>query len=90
MEAAKWAQSQDRRVQILSHANNQGVGQAFITGYQEAAQDHADIIIKLDGDGQMNPEEIPRLIEPLVRGEADYVKGNRFFHLEHLQSMPVV
>ena len=90
MEAAKWAQSQDRRVQILSHANNQGVGRAFITGYQEAAKDHADIIIKLDGDGQMNPEEIPRLIEPLVRGEADYVKGNRFFHLEHLQSMPIV
>jgi len=85
---AEEAAQTDPRVRVLRHAVNQGVGGAVVTGYQQALADGADIIVKLDGDGQMPPEQIRELIEPLLRGEADYVKGNRFFHLEDLRSMP--
>jgi len=80
----------DRRIQVLYHYQNQGVGGAVITGYQQALLDGATILIKLDGDGQMNPDFIPRLIAPILAGEADYTKGNRFYHPEHLQGMPAI
>ncbi|HKJ25013.1 MAG TPA: glycosyltransferase, partial [Myxococcota bacterium] len=52
--------------------------------------DGADILVKLDGDGQMDPSDIPRLVAPILDGEADYVKGNRFHSLEDLRGMPAV
>jgi glycosyltransferase involved in cell wall biosynthesis len=61
-----------------------------MTGYQAAIDDHADIIVKLDGDGQMNPALIPILVEPITLGEADYTKGNRFYDLENIRAMPGV
>jgi dolichol-phosphate mannosyltransferase len=79
----------DPRVQVLFHAVNRGVGAATVTGYAQALADGADVVVKVDGDGQMNPEMIPRLVAPIVRGEADYVKGNRFHRLEGLRSMPL-
>ena len=79
----------DSRIRLLRHETNQGVGGAMVTGYRQAIADGADIIVKLDGDGQMDPARIPELIAPIVAGEADYVKGNRFYHLESLRAMPV-
>ncbi len=61
-----------------------------MTGYRAALADGYDIIVKLDGDGQMGPDLIPDFIAPIVTGEADYTKGNRFFDLESPQSMPPV
>jgi len=87
---AKKAHSLDSRIQVLNLDRNSGVGHAFITGTIKALNDGMEIIVKLDGDGQMAPEKIPTLIEPLLSGEADFSKGNRFFHLEDLQSMPLV
>jgi dolichol-phosphate mannosyltransferase len=81
-------QCRDPRVRVLFHASNQGVGGATVTGYRAALEDGADVIVKLDGDGQMNPALIPKLVAPIVAGQADYVKGNRFYHLEDLRSMP--
>jgi len=78
----------DDRIQIIFHTKNQGVGGAMISGYKAALNDKCDIIVKLDGDGQMNPESIPFLIQPILDGVADYVKGNRFFFLEELFLMP--
>ena len=78
----------DPRVQVLYHATNGGVGAATITGYRAAIADGADVIVKMDGDGQMPADRIPVLIAPLVRGEADYVKGNRFHDLSSLGRMP--
>lgn len=78
----------DPRVTIIKHAVNSGVGGAVITGYQAAIGDGADIVVKIDGDGQMNPKLIPDFIDPILRGEADYTKGNRFFDLEHINRMP--
>lgn len=79
----------DSRVKVLCHRTNQGVGAAVITGYMAALQDDADIIVKLDGDGQMNPRLISCFIAPILRGEADYTKGNRFYNLASLQGMPL-
>jgi len=75
----------DPRLRVLRHAANQGVGGATVTGYRAALADGADIVVKLDGDGQMDPRAIPRLVAPIVQGRADYAKGNRFHELEMLR-----
>ena len=61
-----------------------------MTGYQAALRDQADVIVKLDGDGQMDPALIDNLIEPIISGEADYSKGNRFYDLENIKTMPTI
>jgi glycosyltransferase involved in cell wall biosynthesis len=73
---------------VLYHEKNLGVGGAMITGYRKALELGADIVVKMDGDGQMDPSYIPKLIEPLANGEADYAKGNRFRDFEKLREMP--
>ena len=78
----------DSRVKVLYHLKNQGVGGAVMTGYQAAIADGADVIVKVDGDGQMDPSLIPLFIEPILSGEADYTKGNRFYDLEEIRAMP--
>jgi glycosyltransferase involved in cell wall biosynthesis len=78
----------DPRVVVLFHATNRGVGGATLTGYRRALEDGAEIIVKVDGDGQMDPTLIPRFVAPLLRGEADYVKGNRFHTIDGLKDMP--
>lgn len=80
----------DSRIRCLVHPRNTGVGGAVVTGYRQAIADGADVIVKLDGDGQMDPARIPELIGPILRGEADYAKGNRFFDLEGLRAMPLL
>lgn len=78
----------DARVAVHRHDANRGVGGAMVTGYQAALAAGADIIVKLDGDGQMDPGFIPTLTRGLVAGQADYAKGNRFYDLELLRAMP--
>ena len=78
----------DPRVTVLRHERNQGVGGAVLTGYRAALADGMDIIVKVDGDGQMDPSLIPDFVEPIAAGEADYAKGNRFFHPEDVREMP--
>ena len=80
----------DRRVVILTHERNQGVGGAVITGYQYALAAGADVVVKLDGDGQMDPALIPHFVAPILQGRADYVKGNRFYNVEDVRAMPRV
>jgi glycosyltransferase involved in cell wall biosynthesis len=84
------ARAGDPRVVVLRHAVNQGVGGAVCTGYAYALDRGADILVKIDSDGQHDPREIPALVAPIVRGGADYTKGNRFFNIEDLQGMPAV
>ncbi len=78
----------DARVRVLRHAVNLGVGGAVMTGYQRAVTDGARVIVKIDGDGQMDPRLLPRFVAPLLRGEADYTKGNRFYDLRNISAMP--
>jgi glycosyltransferase involved in cell wall biosynthesis len=82
------AQISDARVLVIDHPSNQGVGAAVTTGYAAALQAGADIVVKIDGDGQMDPSLVPRFIEPIALGRADYTKGNRFFTLRSLKDMP--
>ena len=76
------------RVNLIRHGINSGPGMALSTGYQAALADNMDIVVKLDGDGQMSPNQIENLIMPIIRGEADYTKGNRLSRPELHYSMP--
>lgn len=83
-------QCRDPRVTVIEHAQNQGVGGATMTGYLHALQTPAEVVIKLDGDGQMDPAQLLRFASPLLSGHADYAKGNRFHRVGFLQGMPWV
>lgn len=78
----------DPRIRVLRNSTNLGVGGAVMTGYLTALADGMDIIVKVDGDNQMDPALIPDFIAPILAGEADYTKGNRFFDLEEIRAMP--
>lgn len=80
----------DCRVRVLFHRENQGVGGAVVTGYKQAIEDSATVIVKIDGDGQMDPSLIDHFLARIYDGSADYTKGNRFFDLENIGSMPTI
>jgi dolichol-phosphate mannosyltransferase len=80
----------DPRVLVLHNSNNKGVGGATKAGFKAALDGDFGIIIKVDGDGQMDTSLIPSFIRPLRDGLADYCKGNRFYELEYLKRMPVL
>lgn len=82
------ANSRDARVVVLRNAANLGVGGAVMVGYARALEDGMDVIVKMDGDGQMDAAALPQLVGPILRGEADYTKGNRFYDLDQIGRMP--
>lgn len=84
------AHCNDTRVKIIYNQENRGVGGAVMAGYEAAIKDGCDIMVKIDGDGQMDPNLINRFIAPIVRGEADYTKGNRFYDIEMVKEMPKI
>ena len=81
---------QDPRMTVLTHPVNRGVGGAMKTGLAHARTLGADIVVKIDGDGQMDPVLLPRFLAPLVDGRADVAKGNRFYDLDAVRGMPPV
>lgn len=78
------------RIRVLRNHKNLGVGGAVKVGYQAALADEMDIVVKVDGDGQMDPSLIKDFIRPIIDGKADYTKGNRFFDLAGIRSMPLI
>lgn len=78
----------DSRVEVLYNPENRGVGGAVITGYHRAIEEQFDIVVKIDGDGQMDPSLVRNFAEPILRGAADYTKGNRFYNPYFLRRMP--
>lgn len=80
----------DARVHLIRQAVNTGVGGAVMAGYAKAMEDGARIIVKIDGDGQMDPQLLPSFVAPILKGEADYTKGNRFWSLKDIRRMPVI
>jgi glycosyltransferase involved in cell wall biosynthesis len=81
-------QCRDGRLVVLYSETNRGVGGAVLTGMTAALTRGAEIIVKVDGDGQMDPALIPGLVAPIRAGQADYTKGNRFFFLSNSLQMP--
>ena len=80
----------DARIKVVTHTHNQGVGGAVLTGYRYAAELGAEIMVKLDGDGQMDPSLIDLFVRPIKSGQADYTKGNRFYNAEDVRTMPPI
>ncbi|MFC6727957.1 glycosyltransferase family 2 protein [Natronoarchaeum mannanilyticum] len=78
----------DRRVVPIQHEENRGVGGAIKTGYERAREDEIEITAVMGGDGQMDPELLDRLLDPIVEDRADYVKGNRLLDAEDREEMP--
>jgi glycosyltransferase involved in cell wall biosynthesis len=75
-------------IEVITHVHNRGVGAAIVTGYRRALALGCDVAAVMAGDGQMDPADLPGVIEPIAAGEADYVKGNRFMHPEVWTAMP--
>jgi glycosyltransferase involved in cell wall biosynthesis len=84
------AAKKDRRIRLIRHPNNKGVGGAMISGFCEALELGAQIVVKLDSDNQMDPAYLPALLTPLIEGRADYTKGNRFRDFASLRQMPLL
>ena len=81
-------QCRDPRVTVLFNEQNLGVGGAVVAGYRAAIADGCEILVKIDGDGQMDPALLARFVRPIAAGQADYTKGNRFYDLTHIGQMP--
>lgn len=79
----------DLRIVLIKHDRTQGVGGAMKTGFQKTLELGTQIIVKVDGDGQMDSAYFPDLLVPLINGQADYTKGNRFRDFQALQKMPL-
>ena len=79
-----------KKVEIVYHEINQGVGGAVVSGYKKALELGMDIVVKIDGDGQMDTNYLQNLIQPILDGKADYTKGNRFFDFKALRAMPKI
>ena len=84
------AATRDPRIVLLRHEKNRGVGGAMTSGFRKALELGAQVIVKVDGDGQMDTTHMPELIAPLIQGQADYTKGNRFRDFQSLQQMPLI
>ena len=82
--------SKDPRLAVIWNPTNLGVGGATRAGMQRALNEGADVIVKIDGDGQMDPSRVSELVKPLLLDQADYSKGNRFFSPSSLRTMPPI
>jgi glycosyltransferase involved in cell wall biosynthesis len=78
----------DARVEVISHERRSGVGAATVTGYRRALADGIDVVVVMNGDNQMDPEDLPELVAPVARGELDYAKANRLATGQAWQLIP--
>jgi len=88
--AARVEELGDPRVTLIRHEVNQGVGGAMRTGFRAALGARLDVIVKMDGDDQMDPAYLSQLVQPLVDGRADFAKGNRYSSTPSLAQMPPI
>jgi glycosyltransferase involved in cell wall biosynthesis len=80
----------DSRVLVIRNKKNLGVGGAVIKGYAQAIDEGMEVVVKIDGDEQMDTALIDLFVKPILEGKADYTKGNRFFSLEEIMTMPKI
>jgi glycosyltransferase involved in cell wall biosynthesis len=82
------AQNADKRVEVISHEKNQGVGAAIVTGYKRAIANGVDVTAVMAADGQMDPDDLETLVRAVALGETDYAKANRLFTGQAWQLIP--
>jgi glycosyltransferase involved in cell wall biosynthesis len=90
VEVIRKHQKTNSKVFLITHEQNKGVGGAIATGYKYARDNDFDVAVVMAGDGQMAPEDLPAILDPVVSGTADYSKGNRLFTGEAYQKIPKV
>ena len=83
----EFCKDKDERVVFIKHEQNGGVGAAIVSGYKRALEDEIEITAVMAGDNQMDPEQLPNLLDPIVEGRADYTKGNRLLSREYRRGM---
>ena len=86
-EIVKEFQKKDPRIALIRNGENKGVGAAIVTGYKKALKDKEDIAVVMAGDNQMDPKQLPNLLNPIIEGKADYTKGNRLLSPEYRKGM---
>jgi len=82
------ARESEGRILLLRHEVNQGVGRAIASGYRKAMEEGYEVVVVMNGDAQMDPRDLIRIIDPVAKREADYAKGNRLFREESWQMIP--
>jgi glycosyltransferase involved in cell wall biosynthesis len=90
VEILKELSDEDKRIVLIAHDQNQGVGGAIASGYKWARDNNMDMAVVMAGDGQMNPDDLPALLDPIVDDLADYSKGNRLFTGQAFQKIPTI
>lgn len=88
VEIVKKLKETDKRIKLICHEVNQGVGAAIASGYKWARDNDIDMAVVMAGDAQMDPVDMPNLLDPVVENRTDYSKGNRLIHSETLDQMP--
>jgi len=79
---------EDKRILLIKHISNQGVGGAIVTGYKKAIELNIDVTAVMAGDGQMDPDDLTNILEPVASGDVDYTKGNRLFQGDAWSMIP--
>ena len=87
-ETAVRAQNADKRVEVIPHERNQGVGAAILTGYRRAIAVGVDVTCVMAADGQMDPDDLETLVRAIAIDETDYAKANRLFTGQAWQLIP--
>jgi len=88
VEVVKQYKEENVKTRLIEHEVNQGVGGAIATGYKWARDNGFDVAVVMAGDGQMDPDDLGKIIEPVVSGSADYSKGNRLFYGDAWSMIP--
>ncbi|MBW1855732.1 MAG: glycosyltransferase family 2 protein [Deltaproteobacteria bacterium] len=88
VEIVKRYQKKSKKIKLIEHKVNQGVGGAITTGYKRARDNDIDVTAVMAGDGQMDPDDLEKIIEPVASGSADYSKGNRLFYGDAWSMIP--
>jgi glycosyltransferase involved in cell wall biosynthesis len=90
IEVVERYQHSNNKIILLKHDKNQGCGGSLATGYKWVKENNYDVAVRMDGDGQMDPDDLPSILDPVVEEKADYSKGNRLFTGEAYKEIPKV
>jgi glycosyltransferase involved in cell wall biosynthesis len=86
----EYAAKMPGRIRLIRHTANGGVGRAIVTGYKAAVEEKIEMTAVMAGDAQMDPDDLPALLDPVADGEVDYSKGNRLFTGDAWNAIPHV